>query len=198
MKPNHLYINPSHGWADGVFSFGACAGTILETDIIDAYCASLAEELYTDGIFHTVLNTRDNPGLSTEQRIELTNDHCALITLCAPKNTKRNQSWKNEGKIYIGTPASKDLAELIAFAITKWGKATTNLFGGVKIMDSSAFPILSGPAPINIIIQPFMLDCADAVKLAARSEALGKAIACAIIPYLRSLNPMVGIRLANR
>jgi len=188
-RTHAVLIVPSLGHSDitGKFTRGKALGIYNELDIIDAYVATLVEELELDGVRVEVMGTRSKPGIRMGDRAKEVEKYRMVIHCCSGFADKPD-TLKNISTVTCGPRRSFTLANAISEAVNDWGHCHVWGHRSAKVTIGHEDPLLNVDDTLGVRIEPFLINGADVEMYASKLPQLGRSIAAAISSYLLQRN----------
>jgi hypothetical protein len=159
------------------------SGVLHEADIVDAYVASLCDELELRRIRYRVMSTRTLPGIAPDLRHEdlAAND---LVLSCRVGWETRAQMRPNWSQVIFGTGASNKLARIVTDALGTWGRCYVYGHESRNPVRDPQCQLLNVPGTRGLEVVPFAINADGAHEYARRLRALGRDLAWAIHEYI--------------
>lgn len=158
---------------------GNTHGAYSQSDVVDAYVATLSEELDSETVRIAPVNTRVLPGIPPGQRVkEAAGGHVPLICSC---DFYLRERPTNGSLVEYSGSHLKQLAYRISESLWEWGRCSAFDHRG-----SEAVAINESDALIRI--KPFALNGPNADDYLLRLDQLGVAIGRAIGDYFGERN----------
>lgn len=179
MKRIHeIIIIPGAGhFAPGVFDRGHVTERYCEYELVHKYAATLIDELDNSKIRHRVVNTKKAPGTSAENRFNLVTENSLAIELKIGWNEKKAKEVDNISRLFYGPTVPHKLAAGLADVMGHWGL--------LYVYGHKRGNPLATKHP-GIVIEPFLLNGANADEYAKRIDKLGHDLASFLSEYLKS------------
>jgi hypothetical protein len=189
IRTHAVLVVPSLGHSDfaGKFTRGQALGRYSELDIIDAYVATLVEELELDGVRVEVMGTRSRPGIRMVDRHKDVEKYRMVIHCCAGWAEKPD-TLKNISTVTCGPRRSFTLANALSEAVNDWGHCYVWGHRSAKVTIGHEDPLLNVDDTLGVRIEPFQLNGPDIETYAAKLPQLGRSIASSISSYLLQRN----------
>lgn len=180
MRVNQVVVVPAF---HAKFKPGRVVGRTSEHDIVAEYTRNLAEQFDEDNVAHDVYSHE-------HKQLILPNSLVMHCSVGWQGNGKGQKAQKNVTSVMHGPqPGSKKFAELLAEALSDWGKCMVDHGHRTKAVEEDLdLFFLQIPETIAVSIEPFWINGPNATDYTMRLFDLGRVLSQTVFEFLLSRN----------
>ncbi len=156
---------------------GESCGNYSQSDVVDGYVFKLSEELESESVRVSPVQTRKAPALTPAARLDVPAGFVPLVASCDFFTKPRTA---NASLVEYSGAHLAELARRISEALSEWGRCTAfdHRWSCIPVNDAAPF----------IRVKPFALNGPRAEDYLLRLEALGVSIGRAVGDYFGEKN----------